>query len=164
MTVDEVLAEAASHNCRLVEITGGEPLLQEESTVLMERLLDDGYEVLLETGGGVSIEGVPEGVGIILDIKCPGSGESKANLWTNLDLLPVGSQVKLVLRDHDDFVWAVDRIRDLQLVPRYSVLMAPVQGECNPGDLASWILESGLDVRLQVQLHKVLWPDRDRGV
>ncbi len=164
MAVDEVLREVASHGCRLVEITGGEPLLQEESAVLMERLLSAGYEVLLETGGGVSIEAVPKGVGIILDIKCPGSGESEANLWTNLDLLPAGSQVKLVVRDHDDFVWAANKIRHLELVRRFTVLMAPVQGECSPADLAAWILDSGLEVRLQIQLHKVLWPHRDRGV
>ena len=164
MTVDEVLAEVASSGCRLVEVTGGEPLLQAESVVLMQRLLAGGYEVLLETGGGVGIEAVPPGVGIILDIKCPGSGEAEANVWSNLDLLPQGSQVKLVVRDQDDFLWAADTVRSRELTPRFDVFVAPVQGRCDPGDLAAWILKSGLDVRLQIQLHKVLWPNRDRGV
>ena len=163
MTVDAILEEVASYDCRLVEVTGGEPLLQEESAALMERLLASGHEVLLETGGGVSIAPVPRGVGIILDIKCPGSGEPEANLWGNLDLLPTGSEVKLVVRDHDDFLWAADRIRELDLARRFIVLLAPVYGECRPEALAAWILESGLPVRLQIQLHKILWPHSDRG-
>lgn len=164
MTVGQVMAEVDSHGCSLVEVTGGEPLLQAESVLLMERLLESGREVLIETGGGVSIAAVPRGVGIILDIKCPGSGESESNLWDNLNLLPDGSQVKMVVRDHDDFSWAADRVRELGLTSRFNVFLAPVEGQCSPGDLAEWILESGLDVRLQIQLHKVLWPHLDRGV
>lgn len=164
MALGEVLQEVRSHNCRLVEVTGGEPLLQEESIVLMQHLLGEGYEVLLETGGGVGIQSVPPGVKIILDIKCPGSGESESNLWSNLDVLPAGSEVKLVIRDHDDFVWAEEKIRSLNLGARFTVFLSPVQGDCDPGELAAWTLASGLPVRLQIQLHKVLWPDRKRGV
>ncbi len=164
MTLEAILEEVAIYGCSLVEVTGGEPLLQEESAALMERLLASGHEVLLETGGGVSIAPVPRGVGIILDIKCPGSGEVEANLWDNLDLLQAGSEVKLVVRDHDDFMWAEDRIRELDLARRFNVILTPVYGECRPETLAAWILASGLPVRLQIQMHKILWPHRDRGV
>jgi 7-carboxy-7-deazaguanine synthase len=164
MTVEDVVKEVDSYGCNLVEVTGGEPLLQEESILLMERLLESGREVLLETGGGVSIETVPRGVGIILDIKCPGSGESESNLWDNLGLLPDGSQVKMVVRDHDDFLWAVGKVRELRLASRFTVFLAPVEGQCSPTELAKWILETGLELRLQIQLHKILWPDLDRGV
>jgi 7-carboxy-7-deazaguanine synthase len=138
--------------------------LQEEAPGLMKRLLAEGYELLLETGGGVSIRDVPAGVGIILDVKCPGSGEVQSNMWSNLELLPSGSQVKLVIRDREDFLWAVGKIREHNLDGRFHVLMSPVKGAIDAAAIADWILESGLQVRLQIQLHAFLWPDRTRGV
>jgi 7-carboxy-7-deazaguanine synthase len=161
--IDQILETVDSFNCRLVELTGGEPLLQEEAPALLKRLLAEGYELLLETGGGVSIQDVPESVGIILDIKCPGSGEERSNTWSNLDILPQGSQVKLVIRDRDDFQWALKIIRDHDLDSRFHVLMSPVRGVLDAADLAAWILECSLQVRLQIQLHSFLWPDRTRG-
>jgi 7-carboxy-7-deazaguanine synthase len=161
--IDQILETVDSFKCRLVELTGGEPLLQEEAPALLKRLLAEGYELLLETGGGVSIQDVPESVGIILDIKCPGSGEERSNMWSNLDILPQGSQVKLVIRDRDDFQWALKIIRDHDLDSRFHVLMSPVRGALDAADLAAWILESSLQVRLQIQLHSFLWPDRTRG-
>jgi len=164
MEIDRILGEVARYPCKTVELTGGEPLLQEELPLLMRRFLAAGYEVLLETGGGVTIEKVPAGVGILLDVKCPGSGESGSNLWANLDILPPGSQVKMVIQDRDDFLWAVGCIQERALCDRFHVLLSPVKGECDPAALAAWILESGLPVRLQLQLHSILWPDRKRGV
>jgi 7-carboxy-7-deazaguanine synthase len=163
IAIDQILETVDGFNCRLVELTGGEPLLQEEAPALMKRLLAEGYELLLETGGGVSIQDVPEGVGIILDIKCPGSGEVDSNMWSNLDILPQGSQVKLVIRDRDDFQWALKIIRENGLDSRFHVLMSPVRGAIDAADLAAWILESSLQIRLQIQLHSFLWPDRTRG-
>jgi 7-carboxy-7-deazaguanine synthase len=164
LSVEEVLAEVGTHACRCVEITGGEPMLQEDAVPLMAGLLSRGYEVLLETGGHRPIDAVPEGVVRIVDLKCPGSGEVERNDWRNLDHLRPTDEIKLVIADRADFEWAAEQVRVRGLAERCTVLFAPAHGLLPPGDLARWILEEGLPVRVQIQIHKVLWPDVARGV
>jgi len=164
MDVAEVLDRVRELRCGLVEVTGGEPLLQPGAIDLMERLLGGGYEVLLETGGSLPIDRVPVGVRRIVDVKCPGSGESGRNLWENLDRLREGDELKFVLADREDYLWARDQIRSRGLDRLAPVLFSPVQGTLDPGQMARWVLEDALPVRVQVQLHKVLWPGVARGV
>ena len=163
MTPEAILAEVEATGCRLVEVTGGEPLLQEGTIDLMRRLLERGFTVLLETGGSLPIDAVPERVRIILDVKCPGSGESDRNRWENLARLRPGDEVKFVVAGPEDFAWAREVLRERRIDPE-RVLMSPVWDRVEPAALARWILDSGLPVRLQVQLHKVLWPAALRGV
>ncbi len=164
MTIEQVLEEVGRYACRTVELTGGEPLLQREAVALMAALLERGYRVLLETSGSLPVDEVPDGVVRILDVKCPGSGESERNCWENLDRLRPGDELKFVVRDRGDYAWAAALVRDLALHERATVLFSPVHGECDPADLARWILDDGLPVRLQVQVHKVIWPGALRGV
>ena len=161
MSVDEVLAEVERFGCRLVEVTGGEPLLQAEATTLMETLVARGYRVLLETGGSLAVENVPAGVVRIVDIKCPGSGEVDSNRWENLTHLGSTDEIKFVIRDRPDYEWAAARTRELSR--KCPVLFSPVHDVLDPGELARWVLRDGLDVRVQIQLHKVLWPGVLRG-
>jgi 7-carboxy-7-deazaguanine synthase len=164
MSVEDVLAEVDRYRCPLVEITGGEPLLQTEATELMRRLLERGCRVLLETGGSLPIETVPEGVVRILDIKCPGSGEASRNRWENLAHLRASDQLKFVIRHRADYRWATRIVRERGLTALCPVLFSPVHGVLDPGELAGWVLADGLPVRVQVQLHKILWPGVLRGV
>jgi 7-carboxy-7-deazaguanine synthase len=164
MDLEEVLARVRSYRCPLVEITGGEPLLQPETPELCRRLLAEGFEVMLETGGHRDISVVPEGVRVILDVKCPGSGEAHRVHWENLDRLPPTGEIKFVIADRLDYEWARDTVRTRDLTAGHPVLFSPVHGELSYPDLASWILEDGLAVRFHPQIHKHIWePDR-RGV
>jgi len=164
IALEEVLNSALSWRDRLVEVTGGEPLLQPEVFPLMRRLADAGKTVLLETSGAVDISPVDPRVHIILDLKTPGSGEVEANLWSNLALLKPIDEVKFVVCDRPDFDWAVAQIRGHHLTDRVPVLVSAVSGQINPADLAAWVLESEFPMRLQVQLHKILWHPTARGV
>jgi 7-carboxy-7-deazaguanine synthase len=164
MSVDEVIAEVGRHECRLVEVTGGEPLLQPDAVVLMGALLERGYRVLLETGGSLPVEDVPSGVIRIVDFKCPGSGELESNRWENLDQLVEGDEVKFVIRGRDDYEWAAAQVRDRRIAQRCAVLFSPVHDVLAPGKLSRWVLDDALPVRVQIQLHKVLWPGVVRGV
>lgn len=165
MTVDQILTEVARHGCRLVEITGGEPLLQAETPLLMERLLAEGCEVLLETGGHRSTAGVPPGVITILDVKCPASGEADRMDRDNLKRLRPRDEVKFVIQDRRDFEYAADVVRRHRLTDRTAaVLFSPVHGVLQPAELSRWILDSGLPVRLQLQVHKYIWAADARGV
>lgn len=163
MSIEEVLAEVEGYGCPLVEVTGGEPLLQPEVIPLLEALLKRGYRVLLETGGSLPIEDVPQGVRRILDVKCPASGEAERNRWENLEHLRPGDELKFVLADREDYLWACRQVRERGLT-RSTVLFSPVHDQLDPGRLARWVLEDGLPVRVQIQLHKVLWPGVLRGV
>lgn len=163
-TVDEVVATVLVHGCPLVEVTGGEPLLQPGCLTLMERLCDRGLTVLLETGGGLDIRPVDPRVRRILDVKCPASGEAGANHWPNLEALRTGDEVKLVIADEEDYRWAVAVVRRHALAQRVPVHFAPVAGGLDPARLAAWILRDRLPVRLQLQLHKLLWGADVRGV
>lgn len=157
MTVEAILGQLATYPTRRVELTGGEPLLQKGLPVLAGRLLQLGYEVLCETSGERDLDLLPIGVKRIMDLKAPGSGELEQNRWDNLDKLRPGDEVKFVLADRADFDWMVEVVRRHQLTARVPVLAAPVEGTLPPRTLAEWILESGLDLRLNLQLHKLLW-------
>jgi 7-carboxy-7-deazaguanine synthase len=164
-TVDEVIAAVERHECDLVEITGGEPLLQEDVYELMDRLLASGRTVLLETGGHRPIDRVPAAVVKIVDVKCPGSGEADKNDWKNLDRLSPHDEVKFVVQDRMDYEFARDVIRRWDLPARCAaVLLSPVHAVLDPRPLAEWVLADGLPVRLQLQLHKYIWSATTRGV
>jgi 7-carboxy-7-deazaguanine synthase len=165
MSVDEVLARVAELRVPLVELTGGEPLLQKEAVPLMARLLDAGHEVLLETGGHISVGDVPAPVVRIVDVKCPGSGEASKMHWPNLALLQPHDEVKFVLTDRADYEYARDVTATHGLTARVAaVLFSPVHGVLDPQALAAWILEDHLTVRLQLQQHKYIWSPETRGV
>ena len=165
MSVEAIVAEVARQRCSLVEITGGEPLLQPEVYELMQRLLAGGHEVLVETGGHRSTERVPSGVATILDVKCPASGEAGRMHWPNLDRLRPHDEVKFVIQDREDFDYACDVVRRHDLTAKAAaVLFSPVHGVLAADVLARWILDSGLPVRLQLQAHKYIWSPEARGV
>jgi 7-carboxy-7-deazaguanine synthase len=162
--IDEVVDRALSCGIPLVELTGGEPLLQPLLPELCRRLLDAGCEVLLETGGSHDISPVPEGVCRILDLKTPGSGEETANDYGNLGRLRRGDEVKFVLTSREDYDWATGLVRRERLADRTTVLYAPAWGRVDAAELAGWILSDRLEVRLNVQLHKYVWGAARRGV
>jgi 7-carboxy-7-deazaguanine synthase len=165
MSIDDVLSEVDRYGCPLVEVTGGEPLLQPDVYPLMSRLLERGKRVLIETGGHRSIANVPAGVERIMDIKCPGSGESARNDWSNLAALTATDQVKFVIADRGDYEFARDLVAREGLATRVAaVLFSPVHGELVPRLLAEWILADRLPVRLQLQAHKFIWSPDTRGV
>jgi 7-carboxy-7-deazaguanine synthase len=165
MSVDEALAEVERLGCRLVEITGGEPLLQPDVYRLMAQLIARRFEVLLETGGHRPTAEVPAGVVTILDVKCPASGEADRVHWPNLERLAPADEVKFVVQDRADFDYACGVVRQFDLTERVAaVLFSPVHGVLPPAELARWILEAGLPVRLQLQAHKYIWSPEARGV
>jgi len=165
MTLDDVLERVEGYGCDLVEITGGEPLLQRDVYPLMEQLLASGKTVMVETGGHRSIKDVPSDVIRIVDVKCPGSGESAKNHWENLDLLSLRDEVKFVIRDRADYEYAKDVVARYGLLDRTAaVLFSPVHGVLDAKDLAAWILEDRVPVRLQLQAHKYIWEPHTRGV
>jgi 7-carboxy-7-deazaguanine synthase len=164
-SLDEVIGEVDRFDCSLVEVTGGEPLLQEDVYPLMQRLLDSGKTVLLETGGHRSTERVPADVVTILDVKCPGSGEVEKNDWTNLDRLRPQDEVKFVVKDRADYEFARDVINRRKLAGRVAAVhLSPVHGVLDPKTLSEWVLADRLPVRLQLQLHKYIWSPTTRGV
>ncbi|AWV90743.1 radical SAM protein [Bradymonas sediminis] len=154
---DAVLEEIAGYGCNLVEITGGEPLLQEAVLPFMTRLCDEGYEVLIETSGSLDISPIDDRVCVIMDFKAPGSGMVDKNLWSNVDALQSKDELKFVLLDRADFDWAVETCRERELFGRVKdVHFSPVHGVLDPSLLAEWILEEKLPVRLNLQVHKFL--------
>ena len=165
MSVDEVVEAVLAYGCRMVEITGGEPLLQPDVHPLMAGLLEAGKTVLLETGGHRSIAAVPPGVIRIVDVKCPGSGEADEMDWSNLAALAPLDQVKFVVADRADYEYARAVLERERLAGRCAaVLFSPVHGELEPRVLAGWVLADRLPVRVQVQLHKYIWDADTRGV
>jgi 7-carboxy-7-deazaguanine synthase len=163
-TLDQVHERILSFRCPLVELTGGEPLLQAESFHLMSRLADSGIRVLLETSGTVPIEGVDSRVHIIMDLKCPDSGECENNLYSNLEKLKPGDEIKFVVASLRDFEWAEAKIRECNLSQQFTVQLSPVVPNIREVHLAEWLLASGLNVRMQLQLHKYIWEPDARGV
>ncbi len=159
MTFEEILAEVARHRARYVTVTGGEPLAQKNCLELLRALCDGGYDVSLETGGALDISGVDSRVMKVLDIKTPGSGEAERNLWSNLAALRAHDEIKFVLCDESDYRWAVQVLRERDLAANCAVLFSPALGRLSATALAEWILRDHLPVRLQVQLHKLLWGD-----
>ena len=165
MSVDEVADAVARYDCDLVEITGGEPLLQEDVYPLMERLLATGRTVMLETGGHRPIDRVPAGVRKIVDVKCPASGEAGRNDWSNLARLAPHDEVKFVIQDRADYDFARAVIEEHALPSRAgAILMSPVHGVLDPKTLSEWMLADRVPARLQLQLHKYIWSPAARGV
>jgi 7-carboxy-7-deazaguanine synthase len=166
MTIDDVMERVRSFGCQLVEVTGGEPLAQREAFTLIERLCDEGYEVLIETGGFVSTEAVDPRAKIILDVKCPASGEEARNHWPNLDRLRADKdEVKFVVADRNDWEYALKIIERYELERRaLAVLISPVWDAVDLKELADLISSSGLHVRMQLQMHKQIWGAEARGV
>jgi 7-carboxy-7-deazaguanine synthase len=163
MSIHDVLGRVKAYGCQLVEITGGEPLAQSESLALIERLCDDGFEVLIETSGSIDITPVDRRAKIILDVKCPGSGEATKNRWSNLDELRPDDEVKFVIADRADYEWSRLIIEEKKIDPR-RIVFSPVWGELHLKPLAEWILADRLPVRLQTQLHKFIWGADVHGV
>ncbi|MCX5722514.1 MAG: 7-carboxy-7-deazaguanine synthase QueE [Nitrospirae bacterium] len=163
-SIDEVLAKVQTYGCRLVEVTGGEPLAQTESLPLMARLCDAGYTVLLETSGTIDIAPVDPRVHVILDVKCPGSGMAERMHWPNLAALTAKDEAKFVLADRADYDWAREMLVQHNLVGRCSILFSPAFGTLDLRQLAEWILADKLPVKFQIQLHKYIWAPDMRGV
>jgi 7-carboxy-7-deazaguanine synthase len=164
-SLDEIIGEVDRYDCSLVEVTGGEPLLQEDVYPLMQRLLESGKTVLLETGGHRSTERVPVDVVTILDVKCPGSGEVEKNDWKNLKRLRPQDEVKFVVKDRVDYDFARDVIARYELAGRAAAIhLSPVHGILDPKTLSEWVLADRLPVRVQLQLHKYIWSPTTRGV
>lgn len=165
MTIEEVAAAVARHQCNLIEITGGEPLLQEGVYPLIDALLAVDNTVMIETSGASDVSRLDPRVIKIMDLKCPGSGESERNLWSNLEYLRAHDEIKFVVADRLDYEWAREAIGTRDLAARVNaVLVSPVFGEMDPEALAGWILEDNLPARMQLQMHKHIWPPDTRGV
>ena len=160
MTVDEIIKTIKKYDTRYVTVTGGEPLAQKEVLSLLKVLADQNYEVSLETGGGVSIKEVDPRIKIILDIKTPESGEEKKNHWDNLNLIHSKDEIKFVLCSREDYDWAKKILHQYKLTEKCDVLFSPVYQKLNTTDLGNWILEDQLPVRMQIQLHKLLWGEK----
>lgn len=163
-SIEQILAKVDSYGCRLVEVTGGEPLAQPESLTLITRLCERGFDVLIETSGAIDTAAVDARAHVILDVKCPGSGMSDRMHWPNLDRLTGKDEVKFVLTDRSDYDWACHVLAQYELASRCPVLMSPVFGSLDVRQLAEWILADRLRVRLQLQLHKLIWTPDMRGV
>jgi 7-carboxy-7-deazaguanine synthase len=161
---DELVAEIERFPARLLCLTGGEPLAQPAAFAFVTRLLDRGWEVTVETSGHVSVEPLDRRATAIMDVKTPGSGESARMDWENLERLKPSDELKFVIDGRADYEWSRELVRERRLHERCSVLFSPVHGPLAPGTLARWVLEDGLPVRLQLQLHKYLWPGEQRGV
>ena len=164
MPIEAILAQVQSYGCPLVEVTGGEPLHQPGSLVLLTQLCEAGFQVMLETSGAFDIANVDKRVSIILDVKCPGSGMTDRMRWDTLMHLSRKDEVKFVLKDRADYEWARDIVKRYSLVDLCPVHMSPVFGVLHLQSLAEWILEDRLPVRFQLQLHKVIWDPQTRGV
>ena len=162
-TLDSILEEVRGYGCDLVEVTGGEPLLQKNVHELIARLLEDGKTVMIETGGHRDISVLDERVLRIVDVKTPSSGESHRVMTENFPHLRETDELKFVVKDRKDFDFSLEMIREHGLEERCPLLFSPVHG-VDPADLARWIMDSGVRARLQLQLHKILWPEAVRGV
>ena len=163
-TVEQIFSEIEKYKCKLVEITGGEPLFQKESLTLMEMLCDKNYEVMFETGGSLSIENVDKRVKIILDFKCPSSKMEKKNYYENVNFLKPIDEVKFVIGDYQDFLWSKNLIEKFELNKKCEILFSPVFGKIEYRQLVEWILNENLNVRFQIQQHKHIWEPNKRGV
>ena len=165
MTIREILRRCGELGCGLVEVTGGEPLCQPECATLVTGLIQSGYTVLIETNGTLPIATLPSAAIKIMDIKCPGSGMCDKTEWSNIEAISPNDEIKFIVTDRADYEWARDTVARHALAARCNaVLFAPAFGALEPRTLASWILEDGLNVRLQIQLHKYIWPPGQRGV
>lgn len=161
---EDILKEAAKYNCRLVEVTGGEPLFQQGTHSLLTKLCDEGYEVMLETSGSIPIKDVDNRVKIIMDLKCPSSNMLNKNLYENIEYLKPIDEIKFVIGNKEDYDWAKSIIDKFNLIDRFEVLISPVFGRIEPQTLSEWVLRDKLNARFQIQLHKHIWNPEMRGV
>jgi 7-carboxy-7-deazaguanine synthase len=164
MTIETILETVRNYDCRMVEVTGGEPLGQKGTLILLRRLVDEGYKVLLETAGSEPIDSVDARVKIIYDIKTPGSGEASKNRMENLDRLKPDDEIKFVVCSRDDYDWARGLIREKKLAEKHVVHMSPSFGVLGGRELTRWILKDRLPIRLNLQIHKFIWDPEERGV
>jgi 7-carboxy-7-deazaguanine synthase len=164
MSLDDIIKKVESYGCKLVEITGGEPMLQKEIYELCGRLLAANHTVLIETGGSLDLSQLDPRVVKIVDLKCPGSGEAERNDWLNLEILQPHDQIKFVIKDRADYEWTLEVIRKHRLDERFHLLFSPVFGEMELRPLAEWMLADRVKARLQIQLHKFIWSPETRGV
>ncbi len=163
MSIDDILKKIKNYNCKLVEVTGGEPLLQKESIDLMTILLNDNYKVMLETGGSLPIKNVPKNVIKIVDFKCPSSNMHKKNDWNILKDLQKHDEIKFVIGNYEDYEWTKNKINSYNLNTK-RILLSPVHDVLKSKDLSEWILKDGINARLQLQLHKYIWSPDTKGV
>ncbi|MFZ1280251.1 MAG: radical SAM protein [Ignavibacteriaceae bacterium] len=165
LTNTQILEVVRKYDCKLVEITGGEPLVQmEECLGLMKQLCDEGFEVLIETGGSLSIKDIDQRVKIIMDLKCPSSGMEKKNLYENINFLKPLDELKFVIGSREDYDWTISTIKKYNLENKCKILFSVVFGKLEPVQLVNWILEDKLNVRFQLQMHKFIWHPETKGV
>lgn len=164
MMIADIMKKVKGLECSLVEITGGEPLLQDGIPDLATHLLDNGFKLMIETNGSIDIGLIDNRAEIVMDVKCPGSGMSEKMRWENLEILREKDQVKFVIADRGDYIWVMDLLKKYRHLKDLTILLSPAFGILRPEDLASWILEDNLNVRLQLQLHKYIWAPDKRGV
>jgi 7-carboxy-7-deazaguanine synthase len=163
-SIEEIINEVKKYNCKLVEVTGGEPLVQKECLDLMKRLCDEGFDVMLETGGSLTIKDIDERVQIIMDLKCPSSKMEKKNLYENINFLKPKDELKFVIGNREDYDWSQEIISKYDLKTKSEILFSVVFGELEPVILVNWIIEDKLDVRYQLQMHKYIWHPETKGV
>ncbi|MEE9448445.1 MAG: radical SAM protein [Ignavibacteriaceae bacterium] len=164
ISLDEIIEEVKKYNCKLVEVTGGEPLMQDESIKLMKKLCDEDFDVMLETAGNMPIKNVDKRVKIIMDLKCPSSEMMDKNLYENVDHLKKDDEVKFVIGNREDYNWMKEIISKYDLQNKCTLLASVVFGTLDPLTLVNWILEDKLDVRFQLQMHKYIWHPETKGV
>jgi 7-carboxy-7-deazaguanine synthase len=164
MEPDEILTKVEEYGCRLVEVTGGEPLVQEDCKDLLFRLCEKGYTVLLETGGSLPIKDLDPRVVIIMDLKTPSSGMMKKNMYENIEYLKPSDEVKFVVGSREDYEWSRNILKEYQLDKKCEILFSVIFGKLTPLELVNWILEDKLDVRFQLQMHKFIWEPDAKGV
>ncbi|MDR3609156.1 MAG: radical SAM protein [Ignavibacteriaceae bacterium] len=164
LSIEDIILEIRKYDCSLVEITGGEPLFQEESFGLMRQLADNGFEVLLETGGSLPVNNVDKRVKIIMDLKTPSSGMLKKNMYENINYLKKEDEVKFVIGSREDYLWSKNIVETYSLNNKCHVLFSVVFGKLLPVELVNWILEDKLNIRFQLQMHKFIWKPDERGV
>jgi 7-carboxy-7-deazaguanine synthase len=164
MSIEEIISEVKKYKCDLVEITGGEPLIQEEVLPLMTQLAELNYKVLIETGGSLSIENIDPRVSVIMDLKCPSSKMMKKNKYDNLEFIKPNDEIKFVLGTREDYDWAREMIEKYQLLGRCEILFSVVFGNLKPVEVVNWMIEDSLKVRFQLQMHKFIWNPVEKGV
>jgi len=162
--IDTIIKKVNKLKTKLVEVTGGEPLIQGGCINLLHKLIKNGNDVLIETGGALSIEKIPKEVIVILDIKCPSSNMSDKNLWTNINFLKKEDQVKFVIGDREDYEWTKKILKKYNLNTKCEILFSPVFNKIEPKIIVDWIMEDNLDVRFQLQIHKFIWEENKKGV
>ena len=164
MSINDILETIRQYSCKLVEVTGGEPLVQKECITLLKKLVDLDYEVLLETSGSLTIKDVPKQVINIIDFKCPSSGMKKKNHWDNINYLKPNDEVKFIIEDREDYEWAKIKIRQYNLNKKSKILMSPSYNKIEEKEIVEWILEDNLNVKFQIQLHKIIWKNTTKGI